>query len=135
MKKITAKVYYRIEFVLDSPLMIGSKQQERTDKDLLVDACGRPIIPGSALAGIYRSRLSLDKEEEKIYFGDVPDYEAWKKSREQKNYKKPDGRKTDSVENISSRIIVYDAVLKSGEKPYITRRDFVALDEFKTAEQ
>lgn len=121
MRKIKSKTYYRIEFALASPLMIGSKQQERTDKDLLVDACGHPVIPGSALAGIYRSGVSLSQEEDKKYFGYVPGYEEWKADKEK------------TVENISSRIIVYDACLKEGENPFITRRDFVALDEYKTA--
>ena len=135
MEKIKSKKYYRIEFVLDSPLMIGAKQKERTDQDLLTDVCGKPFIPGSSLAGIYRSRLLMEEGEEKMYFGDVPDYEEWEESRKQKGSQTQKESKTNSAENKSSRIIVYDAVLKTGEKPHITRRDFVALDEYKTAKQ
>lgn len=135
MEKIKSKKYYRIEFVLDSPLMIGAKQKERTDQDLLTDVCGKPFIPGSSLAGIYRSRLLMEEGEEKMYFGDVPDYEEWEESRKQKGSQTQKESKTNSAENKSSRIIVYDAVLKTGEKPHITRRDFVALDEYKTAKK
>ena len=143
MKKITSKIYYRIEFVLASPLMLGSAQNERTDKDLLVDACRQPVIPGSALAGIYRSRLAMNEKEQRIYFGHVPNYDERKKKEEEPDKKEdgskeekdePDNKADKSVENVSSRIIVYDARLKAGE-PYITRRDFVALDEYKAAKQ
>lgn len=117
MNRIKEKKYYRIEFKLASPLMLGARQQERTDKDLLLDSCGQPVIPGSALTGIYRSMISMDEKKQRKYFGYVPKYEDLG---------------ADS-ENISSRILIYDAHLKNKGTYSIIRRDFVALDEYKTA--
>ena len=39
---------------LYSPVIIGSGESEETDLDLLLDAQGKPFIPGTSLAGVLR---------------------------------------------------------------------------------
>ena len=65
MKRI--KKYYRIVFELTSPLSVGSGENNVTDRDILRDGRGVPYIPGTALAGVYRSLFSEGTAEE--YFG------------------------------------------------------------------
>ena len=67
MKKIT---YFKLEIKLLSPLSIGSSYSKDTDSDLLRDSRGRPVIPATSIAGVYRS-LEKDPEKRKKYFGDV----------------------------------------------------------------
>ena len=57
------KKYYRIEFELTSPLAVGSGENNLTDKDIVRDSRGIPYIPGSSLAGVYRS----------LFAGETPD--------------------------------------------------------------
>lgn len=100
------KRYYRIIFSLTSPLSVGSGKNENSDKDIMVNSLGKPYIPASALAGIYKTFFPEDKV--KNYFGKVEKTIATK-----------------------SRIIVYDAnVLENHYR--ISIRDCVGLDEWKT---
>lgn len=132
MEKIISKKILRIKFRLESPLIIGAGRNIDTDNDIIVDGAGIPFIPGTAIAGVIRSlaeseagRGNFSEEEVRRYFGFVPDVE------EAKTIKNPK----------TSRIIFYDGCL---EKPrddngkslfHISRRDFVALDEWKTAKK
>lgn len=103
------KIYYRITFRLTSSMSVGSGKNDATDRDLLRNSQGKPYIPGTTLAGIYRSLFS--KEMAELYFGDeISDYG--------KNLKE-------------SCVLVYDANIQS-EKFKIVGRDCVALDEYKT---
>lgn len=61
------KKYYRIEFELTSPLAVGSGENNITDKDIVRDGRGIPYIPGSSLAGVYRSLFSGETQDR--YFG------------------------------------------------------------------
>lgn len=119
MKK---KVYYRIEFELTSALNIGCGENKNSDSDVLKNSKGLPYIPGSALAGIYRSVASgIDAIAAKVddYFGTMEII------REINPESKP--------RIIESVIKVYDANVIENSKLYITKRDCVGLDEFKTA--
>lgn len=120
MKRI--KKYYRIEFELTSPLAVGSGENKVSDRDIVRDSSGLPYIPGSSFAGIYRSLLS-DKTA-KEYFGKELTSEDIKKSAEEGKNMMTD-----------SRILVYDAHIKAEDekKAAVTKRDMVALDEYKTA--
>lgn len=133
MKKeqVIGKKYYRIAFHNTSPLSIGSGESVVTDQDILLDSCGRPYIPGTALAGVYRSQLTsaMDEKTLKNYFGGLAVEEAagltgkaWKTAVKE-------------GEDKESLFMIYDAVIapESLSKIRITKRDMVALDRYKTA--
>jgi len=104
------KHYLRISFELASALCIGANESYETDRDTIVDSANKPFIPGSSLAGVYRSFLK--KEIGKEYFG----YE--------------DDKGDDN--SVSNQIKVYDACLDD-DKYYFSKRDSVALDEYRVA--
>lgn len=111
-QKVLKKKYYKISFVLASPLALGSGDNENTDKDLMKDSNGNPYIPASSIAGVVRE--SLEKRggtKVSEYLGTV------------------DKETTDTKE---SRILFYDATISAGI-PRISVRDSVALDKWKTA--
>ncbi len=113
------KLYYQVEFELQSPLAIGSGEGVLSDSDVLLDDRGIPYIPGSSLAGVYRSLFSRDTAD--LYFGPELSRERIKESSEKgKNVLK------------SSSVLVYDAMLQNPGKQVLTVRDMVALDEYKT---
>ena len=118
MARFVKKKILRIIFETTSPLAIGSGYGVNTDNDVLVDSLGRPFIPGSAMAGVILSRIkSVCKDASwHDYFGYVEN-----------------NTEIDGVPEIKeSRLSFSDAILIS-DKNHITRRDFVALDSFKTA--
>ena len=117
MTKIKKKQYYKIQFKLVSPLMLGSGENDITDKDLIRDSSGYPYIPASSISGVLRDealRQSIQHVEE--YMGDVTVATNDKK-----------GSQTES------RIIFYDAKLIKLDAAVVSVRDSVALDEYKTA--
>ncbi len=108
----TEKIYYRIIFRLASALSVGSGENRYSDNDLVRDSAGDPFIPGTSLAGIYRSLL--EKKDADKYFGTA------------KNENQGD----------KSKILVYDAKLRyAGDKDCHSRsiRDCVGLDQWKTS--
>lgn len=110
MNKI--KKYYRITFQLASPLAVSSGEDITTDRDIVKDSRGIPYIPGSALAGVYRKLFS--ENTAKKYFG----LELTKENNELSD----------------SLVVVYDACIQAQQPDCIvTKRDMVALDEYKTA--
>lgn len=118
MNRIIKKKIYKVTFELKSPLSIGSGNNAKTDSDIIKNSLGIPYIPGSAMAGCCRDIAkkifvsSESEQEEKKYFGDIAN----------------DGKGA----NVSSRIIFYDGKI-TGETYYISNRDSVELDEWKTA--
>lgn len=123
--KIIKKCYYRITFQLASPLMIGSGYNRYTDSDVLRNGKDIPYIPASAVAGVCIQALGLEKTDEIKYFGGLTDKEG--KSEE-------------------SRVLFYDANIseenqgkniseEEQDKFHISRRDCVALDEWKTSKK
>lgn len=102
------RAYYLFELKLVSPMSIGSGETEYTDHDIILDSRGRPMIPATAIAGVFRHYLSDVGDK---LFGSID--------------------KDDNAEK--SHISFYDAVESSGT--YITARDCVRLSEDeKTAE-
>ncbi len=99
MKNIT---YYKVEFILESSLSIGSGIGEYTDKDIAADRYGKPYIPASSIAGVMRS--SLNDDMKKKLFGSID------KGADE------------------GCVRFYDAELCSGDI-YIATRDCVALAE------
>lgn len=61
------KLYYCCQFTQLSPLRLSGGKNDRTDNDLMLDSRGLPMIPGSALAGVLRGRLT--REEANLLFG------------------------------------------------------------------
>lgn len=130
------KIYYRIQFKLCSAMNIGSGLNDYTDKDLLKNSLGIPYIPGSTLAGKYRS-LFTDRQQE-LYFGEKlggKQEESQIQQLNDKNSKDDEENKKDSKENKESRVLVYDAnlIAEDIKKFRIMKRDGVGLDEYKTA--
>lgn len=119
-EKIKKKVYYRINFVLASPLLIGCGNNNYTDNDILRDSNNVPYIPASSLAGIVFDLLKNDKDVNK-YLGERPDYDE-----EYKNGKK-------LTKLTKSKVLIYDANLDEGQEYHTNYRDCVALDEYKVA--
>lgn len=105
------KIYYRIVFRLASALSVGSGENRYSDSDVARDSAGDPFIPGSSLAGLYRSLLP--EKEAEAYFGTA------------KNQDKGQG----------SKLLVYDGKLSQVSGPAFYRssiRDCVGLDQWKT---
>ncbi len=96
------RVYYLMELRLVSPMSIGSGENEYTDHDIILDGRGMPMIPGTAIAGVFRHYLCDVGNE---LFGMI--------------YKDDKAKK--------SHICFYDAVELRGT--YITARDCVCLNE------
>lgn len=119
-EKTRIKKYYRITFEIISPLSIGNGENEMTDNDIILDSRGIPYIPGSALAGVYRSLF--EKRTADRYFGKEMTEELIKKmTEEEKNLL------------TESRIVVYDAEILNPKQRNIAVYDMVALDEFKVS--
>ena len=97
------RIYYRIVYTLDSPLSVGSGQDDNTDMDVMLNSIGEPYIPATSIAGVLRHGLN-DTDKENTLFGSL-----------------------DSV--AQSPVIVYDAELDSEDT--ISVRDSVELDENK----
>lgn len=123
IERIMRKEYYRIKFTLTSPLSIGSRDNNRTDRDLILNSQNKPYIPGAAIAGVIRHALS------ELYACPPQKIEA-----ALGNVKKATETNT-AVEQLESRIIFYDAELESDVAAYMSVRDSVALDDFKTAKK
>lgn len=118
--KFKIKKYYRITFEIASPLSIGNGENEITDNDIILDSRGMPYIPGSALAGVYRSLF--ERETSDKYFGkDMTEELIREMSEKGKNLL------------TESKIIVYDAEILNPENRSIAVYDMVALDEFKVS--
>ncbi len=112
------KVYYEICFKQKSPLRIGNVGSERTDNDLMSDGRGLPFIPGSSIAGVFRSMVAEDMQDR--IFGSIENGEA-----------------------KESHLIVGDAVLPDKAAVVVSKRDGVSLNrwgavknkfDFETAE-
>ena len=103
------KLYYLCRFTQLSPLRLSGGKNDRTDNDLMLDSRGLPMIPGSALAGVLRSRLP--REDADLLFG----------------------KNTVGNDMTESAVLVGDAALPAGAKVRFTHRDGVGLDERKIA--
>ena len=93
------KIYYRYRFETLSALSLGGADSLETDSDVAVDGLGRPFVPASSLAGVFRSTLS--ERDAVLLLGDL--------------------------EGNQSRVRIYDAVL-SGDAN-VSVRDNVRLEK------
>ncbi len=70
------RVYYRIEMQLASPLSIGNGRNESTDHDVVRGKDGKPYIPASSIAGVFRHTLDSKKDLQNNIFGTVSGNES-----------------------------------------------------------
>lgn len=112
--KICGRLCVEIIGRLASPLSIGSGEQDISDGDVIFNAQGKPLLPGSSLAGALREYGSIVKGEALAaqLFGTPKDGEP--------------GRADDR----QSRVFFYDTVMEAFETGI---RDGVKLNEHKTA--
>lgn len=98
------QVYYRIEMQLASPLSVGNGRNETTDHDIVRDKHGKPYIPASSIAGVFRHTLDDDIALQNRIFG-----------------------MTSGNDSVSSRVVFYDGklVFESAESV----RDSVKLNK------
>ena len=122
MNKIINKTFFKVDFILTSPLAISSGENVYADKDVIRDSMGTPYIPASSIAGVCRSTLrKMNKSYIDYYFGYV------QKATELNNF--------NSISE-ASRLNFYDANIATGKNGYVLSvRDSVALDEYKTAKK
>lgn len=95
------RAYYLMQLTLVSPISIGSGDNKYTDHDIILDSRGMPVIPATAIAGVFSHYLSDIKEE---LFGKISENDS-----------------------VSSHILFYDACETTGT--FTTVRDCVALNE------
>lgn len=69
-------VYYRIEMQLVSPLSVGNGKNEYTDHDTVRGKDGKPYIPASSIAGVFRHTLDNDTALQNRIFGMVEGEES-----------------------------------------------------------
>lgn len=96
-------VYYRIEMQLASPLSIGSGRNKSTDHDVVRGKDGKPYIPASSIAGVFRHSLDNAKSLQDDIFGMIA-----------------------GNESQNSKVIFYDGLLTS--KGVTTERDSIRLE-------
>ncbi len=94
--------YFNIVFRLASPLAIGSGENANSDSDIIIDSCGKPTAPATAIAGVFRHYLGAQGQN------DVFGYVNGSDSRE-------------------SKLRFYDAQLISDDS-FTTVRDSVKLE-------
>jgi len=103
-------------------MSIKSGKENETDGDIVLNSKGEPYIPGTSLAGIYRS-LFCEEEQLDEFFGYITKNEEDRKTKRSKN----------APDNLQSPIVVYDGKC-CNYKENISVRDSVSLDEYKVAE-
>lgn len=115
--RICRRTYILIVGELSAPLLVGSGEEEESDRDVILDERGKPFLPGSALAGALRRYLvetSGTEAANYIFGGPV---------------KGDEGSSSTKIE-FQSRLWVYDMELEGAK---LGRREGVRLNEFKTA--
>ena len=102
--------YFSIVFELASPLAIGSGENANTDSDIILDSSGKPTIPATAIAGVFRNYLNVGEYSE--LFG----------------YISKAGTNSPKDKAHESNIRFYDAQLIS-DSFFTTVRDSVKLED------
>lgn len=98
------RVYYLMQLVLTSPLSVGSGEKKYTDHDIILDSLERPMIPATAIAGVFRHYIGDDCSE---LFGSI---------------------KSDETEDGEpSHVIFYDAC--ETKRTFTTIRDCVSMND------
>ncbi|MDR0221866.1 MAG: RAMP superfamily CRISPR-associated protein [Lachnospiraceae bacterium] len=111
MKNNWNRTYYKLEITLLSPLSIGASDSTATDKDVVLDSRGEPLIPATAVAGMFRA-LTPDNVADEV-FGKAP--------------------KGKNDARIEAGLLFYDAQLKPDSGCHIATRDSVKLSAEKSA--
>ena len=111
--KMNMALLFQADLVLESPLTLGNGQTEYSHKDLMLDKSGRPLIPGSSMAGMFYHYFSSHLEGEELAMLN----QLW-------------GSDNGDGDYTSSMIYFYDA-LYSGEwgRKQIGKRDGVRIDD------
>lgn len=97
--------YYCFDIVLVSPLSLSSGLNENTDSDVLLDSRGLPYISATSVAGVLASKL--DKGTKEKLYGKIS---------------------SDDGSSEKSHVIFYDAEYIRDDKPVISVRDSVKLE-------
>jgi CRISPR/Cas system CSM-associated protein Csm3 (group 7 of RAMP superfamily) len=138
------RTYFKIIYTLESPLTVGTANNAKTEHDVALNGDGDPIIPATAIAGVYRHLLLLtDPEQAKELFG----YVVVKTAKDETGEKPRGGlsaatpnadsaneqeASADTPAHKQSRLLFYDAEL--AELSYHKSiRDAVKLDLYKTS--
>lgn len=111
--KIIKRIYIKGDYVLTSPFLTGSGENENTDMDLLKNHEGIPFIPGTSIAGVLRNYLGggcCECEEEGLF---LPVTLLFGKR---------------DKESTQSLLFVSDGRLKQDSQTTINRRDGIELD-------
>lgn len=115
--KIISRYYIAANIVLASPLSLSGGNGEHTDSDVMCDGEGRPLIPGSSIAGAFRRYLRQKKNE-----GGIFGYSA-------KN------AETGQQEGYMSTLFFSDVYFEGEEgNAIVSERDGVKLSEEKTVD-
>lgn len=116
-RAIVRRKYIALSVILKSPLSVLSGADIYTDMDVLRNGRGEVFIPGTSLAGAFRSYLRLKRQEPGI-FGYSEEPEDVKESRE--------------IKSRMSQITISDLYFTG--KTVVSVRDGVRLGEEKVAE-
>lgn len=117
MATIDKKIVYRVELKFISPINVSSGNEGTTDSDVMIDFDGKPFVPGTSIAGAFRTYAQTkDEQAMESLFG-------FSKSDEKRNENK-DGR--------MSSIFISDLEFDNVPKRII--RDSVALDDNKISQ-
>lgn len=127
-------VCYRVVLGLRSVLSIGAADSVQTDHDVVLDSRGKPLLPATSLAGLYRSRF--DELRAMEIFGEVMEDESLRLTNsltedERSRILGRDGRRC-----AESAVRVYDGEWDGGNETVSTRdsvalKDKVAVDKLK----
>lgn len=117
--------YYRLDFELLSPLIIGCGKNKNTDNDVLLGSDNKPYIPATSIGGVLRH---IAGNEENELFGYIK-----QSGNDHDLAEKDDAGGSDKKKPVfaESPVIFSDAVTR--DKTYITERDSISLDEYKVA--
>ncbi len=134
------RIYYRIVLELTSALSIGAMHSSQTDRDVVLDSRGWPLLPATSLAGLYRSHVDELKGME--IFGEA----AWKSRKDIKD-RLAEGPEPDRAKLVpgekdhrwdESAVKIYDGELYdenahgrewAGGNQVVSVRDSVALKD------
>lgn len=110
--RLMKRIYYGLELSLETPLCVSSGESEMTDKDVLKDWEGKPFIPGTSFAGVFRSYLELDGENTDALFGSADE-------------------KTGKISRIWISDFYFDTDVPTAMRDGVMLKDRIALDEKK----
>lgn len=120
------RVYYRLVLELKSALSIGSADSVQTDNDVVLDSRGKPLLPATSLAGLYRS--FFDEVHALKIFGEVVEYERKELLKGCPEHERGQILGEDGHRYDESAVRVYDGTWTEGNDT-VSVRDNVALKD------